>query len=425
MKAKTVCGMILAVLLVCSVFPAFGGGAREADREIVLTWPCIWVGQDSKADTIEEIVNEFNEMHAGEIKVVIEPQPDYDGYEDTIRTRLAARQAPDIFTFKLSPTTAAYYSGDLLMDFSDELAGSWGETFNQGNLDASTINGQAKSLPYEIGFTPVWYNTELFDEAGIDEFPRTMDEFWDACDKLKAAGIVPTSQMTGGTNSWTSMLWYTHFLGSYGGPGVWEEGWDSPAFEQAAAVLKQLYSDGNTTRDAIGADAGVSGGHYQAGRTAMFINGAWYIGNIRENSPEVYRATKLAPAPQAGDYYGHQVGWLHTNLGAAHTDDPARREAVIKFMQYLTAPEQAKRVSLAAGSLLAVEFELAEEDELDPLQAMFIEAGIQAEFLIDHVEASMPVDVVYELGQAIGAMVLEDRSPAEFVQMLRAADPRE
>ncbi|TVQ40082.1 MAG: carbohydrate ABC transporter substrate-binding protein [Spirochaetaceae bacterium] len=424
MRRNLLLGLLVVALLAFSVSTLFAGAQREAaEREIVLTWPSIWVGQDSKADVMEEIVNEFNQQHAGRIRVVVEPQPDYDGYEDTIRTRLAARRPPDIFTFKLSPTTAVYYSGDLLMDFSADLGrDGWGDTFNQGNLNASTMGGATKSLPYEIGFTPIWYNTELFARAGIDRFPQTMDEFWEACEKLKAIGVVPTSQMTGGTNSWTSMLWYTHFLGSYGGPDVWERAWDDRAFEQAAAIIKRLYSDGNTTRDAIGADAGVSSGHYMNERTAMFINGAWFIGRIRDDAPDVYRATELAPAPKAGNYHGHQVGWLHTNLAAAHTDDPARREAVVTFMRHLTSPENAKRVSLAAGSLLAVEFELGPQDQLDPLQAKFIEAGNQAEFLIDHMEASMPVDVVYELGQALGSMVLEDRSPREFVQMLQAAE---
>ncbi len=423
MNRRALLGLFLAFLLLVSVFPVFGAGAAEPD-EIVLTWPCIWVGQDSKADTIAQIVDSFNEQHAGEIRVEIEPQPDYDGYEDTIRTRLAAGQAPDIFTFKLSPTTAAYYSGDLLMDFTDELAAGWGNDFNPGNLETSTVDGKTKSIPYEIGITPIWYNTELFAQAGIDEFPTTMDEFWEAAEKLKAEGIYPTSQMTGGTNSWTSMLWYTHLLGSYGGPDVWERAWDCPAFEKAAADLKRMYSDGNTTGDAIGADAGVSGGHYQAGRTAMFINGAWYIGNIRDNAPDVYEVTELAPLPQAGDHSGHQVGWLHTNLAAAHTDDPDRREAVIKFLQYLTKPENAKLVSLDAGSLLSIEYEITDDDVVDPLQQQFIEAGNEAKFLIDHMEASMPVDVVYELGQAIGSMVLEDKSPVEFVRMLEGADPR-
>jgi len=422
MKRSFSC-IALAILAVVIIAPVAASGQTEAEQgEIVLTWPSIWVGQDSKAGIMEELVAEFNEQHAGEIRVVVEPQPDYDGYEDTIRTRLAARRPPDIFTFKLNPTTAAYYDSDLLMDFSDDLDGAWGDTFNQGNLDATTINGQTKSLPYEIAITPIWYNTEIFEEAGIDGFPETMDEFWDATEKLKAIGVTPTSQMTGGTNSWTSMLWYTHFLGSFGGPNAYSADWDDPAFEEAAAILKRLYTDGNTTSDAIGANAGVSSGHYMAGRTAMFINGPWFIGNIRDNAPDVYAATQLAPAPKAGEHYGHQVGWLHTNIGAAATDDPARREAVITFLKFLTSPESSRRVSLAAGSLLSVEFELQPGDEVDPLQQQFIAAGNNATFLIDHMEAAKPVDVVYELGQAIGELVLNDRSPAEFVDMLEAAE---
>ncbi|MFO8043764.1 MAG: ABC transporter substrate-binding protein [Alkalispirochaeta sp.] len=420
MKTNRIAVLMVALLVIA--LPLFGSGQSEEQGEIVLTWPSIWVGQDSKAGVMEEIVAEFNEEHAGEIRVEVEPQPDYDGYEDTIRTRLAAGSPPDIFTFKLNPTTAAYYDSDLLLDLTDALDSDWGDTFNQGNINTSTVGGRTKSLPYEIAFTPIWYNTDLFEEAGIDEFPETMEEFWDATEALKAIDVVPTSQMTGGTNAWTSMLWYTHFLGSFGGPDAYSLDWDDPAFEEAAAILKRLYEDGNTTRDAIGADAGVSSGHYMSERTAMFINGPWFIGNIRDNAPEVYEATQLAPAPQAGEHHGHQVGWLHTNIAAANTDDPARREAVITFLQHLTSPENSRRVSLAAGSLLAVEFELQDGDEVDPLQQQFIAAGNNAEFLIDHMEASKPTDVVAELGQAIGEMVLEDRSPAEFVDMLEAAD---
>lgn len=418
--------LIATLLMVCLLFPLMAQGQTDskAQKEIVITWPCIWVGQDSKAPSIEQLVNDFNDLNKGKIRVVIEPQPDYDGYEDTIRTRIAARQVPDIFTFKLNPTTQAYFSGDLLMDFTDELNAGWKDVFNKGNLNAVSFNNATKALPYEIAITPIWYNADLFEKAGIASFPKTMEEFWVAAEKLKAIGVIPTSQMTGGTNSWTSMLWYSHLLGSYGGPDIWNQSWDHPAYAQAAAELKKMYLDGNTTRDAIGADAGVSGGHYQAGRTAMFVNGPWYIGNIRANSPAVYASTKLAPAPKAGSYYGHQTGWLHTIIGAANTSDPARRDAVISFLKYLTLPENAKKVSLAAGSLLSINFEVTADDDVDPLQAEFIRLGNEAPFLIDHMEASKAVDVVYELGQAIGSMVLEDKTPQEFVAMLKAVDKK-
>jgi hypothetical protein len=124
----------------------------------------------------------------------------------------------------------------------------------------STKGGRLKSVPYEIGITPVWYNSDLFAQAGVSEFPATWDAFMDAADKLKANGIVPGSQMTGGSNAWTSMLWFSHIMGSLGGPDVWSKPLTDPVYVEGAEYLKQLYADGNTTRDAVGGDAGVSGG---------------------------------------------------------------------------------------------------------------------------------------------------------------------
>jgi len=409
-------GLLLALVL----FPAFGGGQQEAQKEVELVWPCIWVGQDSKAGVIEELVEEFNDMHQGEVQVVIEPQYEYRAYENNMRTRLAVGDAPDIFTLNWSPDVIEYYGTDLLMDFSKELAkDGWKDNFNKNPLVASTIDGRIETLPYEMGLAPIWYNINLFNKAGIEKFPETMDDFWEACEKLKAIDVVPVSLST--NSAWVSMLWYSHFMGSLGGPDVWESDWDDPAYVKAAEILKRMFSDGNTTEDAIMSDPNTAGSHYMAERTAMFTNGAWYIGDIRDNAPEIHKATRLASVPKAGDYHGHQLGWLHTNLVAANTDDPVKRAAVVKFFKYLTEPNNIRRLSLASGSLFAVEFEFREDDDIDPLQRRFVEAANEATFLIQHMRAVKPNDVYNEMQHAIGEMVAKDSSPERFVEMLQNA----
>jgi raffinose/stachyose/melibiose transport system substrate-binding protein len=73
---------LIGILLLASSFFAMAEGQKDAgSKEVVLKWPCIWVGKDSKAAEIEKLVNEFNAANAGKIRVEIEPQPDYDGYE--------------------------------------------------------------------------------------------------------------------------------------------------------------------------------------------------------------------------------------------------------------------------------------------------------------------------------------------------------
>lgn len=415
--------VLVALMFVVGVLPVFAGGGQEAEKEIVLQWPCFWVGQDSKAATVAALVDQFNTDNAGKIKVVLEPNPDYDGYRDKINTMMAAGQVPDLFIFNPEPTTFAFYQADLLMDFTDDLKGAWGKVFVEGTLAASTRDGRTKTIPYELGLTPIWYNTALFGKVGIKEFPKTFDEFWVACDKLKAAGITPTSQMTGGANAWTSMLWYSHILASIGGPDVWSKPLSDPMYVQAAEILLRMYSDGNTTKDAVGAVAGDSSGHYLAQDTAIFINGPWYIGAARNNAPEVHAATGVAPAPAVrGGTYGGQIGFLLSNLAAANTDDPSRRAAVIKFMKWMTDPDNVKKISLDAGSLFCIKLEFTAADQVDPLQQRFMEASANAAFVVSHFQGNYKKEVIDEFGQALGAMALGKATPAEFVELLQAVN---
>lgn len=410
--------IFLGALLILLILPIciFAGGQKE-EKEIVLTFPTFWVGQDSKSVPIQDLVDRFNQENAGKIRVVIEPNPDTDGYRSKINSGLAAGIVPDLFVFNPDPTTFGYYASDLLMDFSQDLKGAWGSTFADGYIETSTINGQVKSIPFETGITPIWYNEDLFKKAGISAFPKTYEEFWAAADKLKAAGIVPTSQMTGGVNAWTSMLWYSHILISLGGPKVWEKPLTDPIYVQAAEILLKLYSDGNTTRDAVGADAGVAGGHYMAGRTAIFINGPWYIGRIKGDAPQVHAATKLAFAPSVqGGHYGAMIGFQLSNLAAANTNDPARRAAVIKFLRFLTDPENVAMISKNSGAMFALKYEVT--GEVDPLFKQFVDISSKAEFSVPHFQFQYKIEVVQELGQAIGAMVLGRATPQDFVQML-------
>ena len=308
------------------------------------------------------------------------------------------------------------------MDFTEELSGPWSEDFVAGYIEASTRNGRTKTVPYEIGLTPIWYNSAHLAQVGYDEFPKTMDEFWKLAIALKAADVVPSSQMTGGGNAWTSMLWFSHIVGSLGGPDVWSRPLSDPVFEEAAAVLMRLYQDGNTTRDAVGGDAGVSGGHYMAGNTAVFLNGPWYIGRIRNDAPDTYAATKVAAAPQVGDYHGHQIGFMLSNLAAANTDDPRRRAAVVKWMQFMTDPDNVRFVSESAGSMFSIKYELTAA--ADPLQRAFVQASSDASFVIPPLTVAFPVQVVDTFKQALAAMALGEDTPAEFVQMLIDANNR-
>lgn len=409
--------LIAMVLIASLLFVA----CPQQSEEIVLNWPTFWVGQDSKAATVQALVDEFNAQNEGVIRVELEAIPDVDGYREKINALVAAGDVPDIFVFNPDATTFQFYEGDLLFDFTDHLQGDWGAQFVPGAIADATRGGQVKSIPYEIAITPIWYNKALFDQAGISEFPRTIDEFWVAADKLVANGITPTSQMTGGSNSWTSMLWYSHLLASISGENVWGNRLPHAQYKQAADIMERMFTQ-YTTKDAIGGDAGVSGGHFLSGNTAIFINGPWYIGRIRGDAPDVYENTRLAPAPAvSGGAHGHQIGFQLSNLAAGNTDDPDRAEAIVTFMKWMTDPQNVRSISLDAGSLFAIQFDVGDAN-LDHLQRQFIEIASNATFIVPHFQSQYPTDLVAEFGQNLGALALGQIGSEEFVSTLATYD---
>lgn len=391
------------------------------EKEIVINFPCIWVGKDSKAKVVSQMINEFNEENKGKIKVVVEEIADYDAYTDKMRTNIAAGTVPDVFTVKHGAQSQLFYQSDLLMSLTKYMDEGWGNQFLQSSLKDVSYNDEIMSVPYEFGVTPVMYNKAMFEQVGINEFPKTYNEFIDACDKLKAAGIVPMSQMTG-ANAWTSMLWYSQFVISIGGPDVYERGLNDPAFLEAAKVMQKLFE--YTTEDAIGANAAISGGHFLNERTAMLINGPWFIGRIKsEGANNMYENVHIAPTPfyEGGQGEpGSYVGFIQAEICAAKQEDPAKEAAVIKFLKHMTDPEKVKELSKDSGALFVIKFEAG--DDVEKLQAEMNEQFNAAPYVVPHFNSMVAPAIANEFPQALTGLVLGETTPEEFIETLINAE---
>ena len=68
-----------------------------------------------------------------------------------------------------------------------------GCTDEDGNIYLGPISTAA------FACSGMFWNPELFAEAGIEKFPETWEEFWDCCDRLQANGITPLGLHTEGT----------------------------------------------------------------------------------------------------------------------------------------------------------------------------------------------------------------------------------
>lgn len=151
----------------------------------------------------------------------------------------------------------------------------------------------------------IFWNEELFEQAGIQEFPRTWEKFWECCDQLLAAGITPLSLHTEGT-AWAPMLIATAELadseeGAAFMKRMFPESYQNENGLRLADTLKRLFA--YTTEDAMHTDFDVAYTNFFSGKTAMVPNGYWMIEQIPKEWEEKVRfsafpGNKLISSPE-------------------------------------------------------------------------------------------------------------------------------
>ena len=244
----------------------------------------------------------------------------------------------------------------------------------------------------------MFWNPELFAEAGIEKFPETWEEFWDCCDRLQANGITPLGLHTEGTG-WAPMLIATaeaaHTEEGYAFmKELLPESYSNDTGLEIAKTLQKLFR--YTTEDAIHADYDVAYNNFVTGKVAMIPNGYWMIDQLPEEWKEKVRfsafpGNKLIASPET-------FGWA-----VVSTYSEEVKEGAVEFLKFRTKfnleekkeqvissieeqgklTEELKKQILAAETLVAVEdlyrpyrpkrrtrATIAKEKGLEPLAAL-------------------------------------------------------
>ena len=412
------------LLTLVMVFGLVASMPAYADDEIIINFPSIWVGTDSKAAYMSKMIEDFNTENAGKIKVVVEEQTDYQAYRDKIRTTITTGNAPDLCVLDTTFDIKAYAESGKFMDLTPYLNEGWGENFTDGAFDAWSVDGKVSILPFEAAVFPLVYNVEILKAAGWDHFPATYDEFFQMCKDVKAAGFNAMGQMAG-DNAWSSMLWYSLIVEAIGGKDVYADGLDNPAFVEAAKVLKEMY---NYTFDgAVSATASDVNGHFIARDTAVYLNGPWWIANLYKDDNAV-DGVKLAdvcdvatnPVYEGGKGDGKGlVTTVQGFLAAAKQDDPAKEAAVVKFLQYISDPERVSEWALSSGAMFFIKYTPSPETSL--ISQKFTEISNNASYTILHVNGAFPTAFSTEFPAAVSALVLNQIDEEGFVDQLQTA----
>lgn len=120
-------------------------------------------------------------------------------YDGKLNALVAAGQTPDMFICNPGPNMDVYVNAGVAADLTDILTNQeadWYSSFTDGIFERMTYDGKIMAVPTNFAAALCFYNTEIFDAAGV-EVPTTYTELLDACQKIKDAGYTPISCSAG------------------------------------------------------------------------------------------------------------------------------------------------------------------------------------------------------------------------------------
>lgn len=387
-------------------------------------------GNDSLIDLWRSLAEQFKEYTDGKYVLALEEIP---GVAVDVRTKLKMLNAANSLPAIVSELGAEPAFAELLISNNRllDLAPYYNESeqWQATSIDTSvTFNTEADGKMFttpaqSTEYVGVFYNTEIFSQAGIEEFPTTWEDFWTACDKIKEMGIAPLSLHTTETG-WCTMLFATAYSATQSEENLaflrenFPSDFTNDTMLEMAQFIRKLFD--YTTSDAIGGTYSLASNNFCAGKTAMIANGPWMSESFYDPSyaPEGF-AEKVAYAPFPGGIMLSDEG---ESRGYAVSMDVSeeQQQGAIEFLKFLALPEVIHQFNLANGSM-APKAPLSDEQKatLSPILQSYASAVEQMTMSAPRYQAKWDSVVQTEvIEQELPNLAMDIITPDEFVAKL-------
>ena len=372
---------------------------------------------DDTIVTLQEITDKYNEQ-GGKIKLVIDSNADRTSYDQKLRTMIAGGQMPDMFDLDATPYAAELGEKGMLTDmdaFLDEI----GEKDSYIPLALNygrTADGKLYTLPLELSTEMIWYNVDMFKDAGI-EAPKTLDELLEDCKALNDKGY--TAFGIGGGDGWPLLrLLATYpfrmtgndFLNDLStGKAKMSDEPGMKAAEFMSDIGKYFQPGFSTTDVATGLNL------FLSGKSAMYPTGTWELNYFTDkNRPEglnvdyFYMPTIKDAKTSTNDYWA--FGGIGLSVNPKVFDE--------QYKDYLTFIVKNYSPAYFAHEHLAPQkVEMSDNSKFDPLFLKIMEdtnnIGTTAARPWDVV---LNEDVIATINDNLPGLCMDEETPDEFVK---------
>jgi multiple sugar transport system substrate-binding protein len=270
-------------------------GSGQSDGKTSLTFS-MWAGSDAENEALDALVAIVEEEHP-DITLKLETAPFNDYW-----TKLAAQASGGAEACILgvqAPRTRGI-EGLLLPLEPDTLsaAGIDMSDFDSAISEAMQVDGTQMAVPYDLGPLIVFYNEEMFAEAGVD-VPSdgwTVDDFESAAAALSGDGKYgyAANPILDSATAWSLTLAGTQGVMADGQLDLTNDG-----MVQAIEFMQSLVADGSSPDLPATSDSYNALNSFVSGDAAMVIDGPWQLAYVGEQVPFSFGVATI-PAGDAG-----------------------------------------------------------------------------------------------------------------------------
>lgn len=238
-----------------------------------------WEAVETQGQIITEAVNEFMAETGAEVDLQFKGRT---GIKEGLIPALDADQQVDLFD---GAGNKSNY-GDRIISVEDLMSDEYEAAGNAAMMELCRsyyADGQTREVPYQMKGNGVFYNKDLFAQAGIESVPTNWAEFVDVCAKLQAAGITPLTT----DDAYTPQQFGIHLARMIGtdatkavvNDGLWAE---TPEVLATAQAIEGLAKAGYYS-ELVASNAFPTGQNteFATGMVAMYVNGSWLPNEIR------------------------------------------------------------------------------------------------------------------------------------------------
>ena len=326
------------VLMVFSVNTLFASGQKSVEETkegpIEISFWSLFTGGDG--EYFNAMVEEFNRTH--DDIVMTTDTVKFDNYYTKLTTALTAQKAPDVVVvhrsnlLKYAPKGVLYPLNDALASMNAPL-----DDYVPAALEGCRFGDTLYALPLDVHALIMYYNNDLFKQAGVDA-PVSLADFFQAAqavqNKTGAMGVA-LDNTTATYKAYTLTRLFMSMLEQQGTHILTDDlkkaNFNNPAGEAAVQALIDMVNKYKITPEGLDYDSSVAA--FKLGEAAMHINGVWATGSFEQQTDLNFTAIPL-PA-----FFGKPAAWSgsHTLAIPNKKDlDPRKVNAALEFMLWMS-----------------------------------------------------------------------------------------